>query len=87
MTYHVQFPGLGLSFTLNRVAFTLFGMPVYWYGILIASGLLLALLFAFISAMGSTGTASSSPRAWRWPSCSHSAMRDVSALIPTAWWM
>ena len=50
MTNHVEFPGLGLSFTLNRVAFTLFGMPVYWYGILIASGLLLALLFAFWKA-------------------------------------
>ena len=50
MTNHVEFPGLGLSFTLNRVAFTLFGMPVYWYGILIASGLLLALLVAFWKA-------------------------------------
>ena len=38
MTYHVQFPGLGLEFTLDRVAFTVFGMPIYWYGILIASG-------------------------------------------------
>ena len=27
MTNHVQFPGLGLSFTLDRVAFTVFGMP------------------------------------------------------------
>ena len=24
MTYHVQFPGLGLEFTLDRVAFTVF---------------------------------------------------------------
>lgn len=47
MIYHVEFPGLGLEFTLNRVAFTLFGMPIYWYGILIAVGMLLALLFAF----------------------------------------
>ena len=39
MTNHVEFPGLGLSFTLDRVAFTVFGMPVYWYGILIAGGL------------------------------------------------
>lgn len=38
----VTFPGLGLEFTLNRVAFTLLGRPVYWYGIIIASGLLLA---------------------------------------------
>ena len=50
MTNHVEFPGLGLSFTLDRVAFTVFGMPVYWYGILIAGGLLLGLLFAFWKA-------------------------------------
>ena len=27
MTNHVEFPGLGLSFTLDRVAFTVFGSP------------------------------------------------------------
>lgn len=46
-SFDVSFPGLGLEFTLNRVAFTLFGMPIYWYGILIALGMLLALVFAF----------------------------------------
>lgn len=50
MTYHVQFPGLGLEFTLDRVAFTVFGMPIYWYGILIATGLALAIVFAFSHA-------------------------------------
>ena len=47
MVNHVQFPGLGLSFTLNRVAFTLFGKDIYWYGILIALGMALAMAFAF----------------------------------------
>ncbi len=47
MINHVTFPGLGIELTLNRVAFTLFGMPIYWYGILIATGLTLALIFAF----------------------------------------
>ena len=42
MTHVVAFPGLGLEFTQNRVAFTVLGRPVYWYGIIIASGLLLA---------------------------------------------
>jgi len=42
MTNLVSFPGLGLEFELNRVAVVLFGRPVYWYGIIIASGLLLA---------------------------------------------
>ena len=40
----VFFPGLGLEFTLNRVAFTIpfFDRPVYWYGVIITSGLILA---------------------------------------------
>lgn len=38
----VSFPGLGLEFTLNRVAFELFGRPIYWYGVIIVSGLILA---------------------------------------------
>ena len=42
MVHVVSFPGLGLEFTLNRVAFEIFGRPVYWYGVIIACGLLLA---------------------------------------------
>ena len=42
MTNVVTFPGLGLEFTLNRVVFSVFGHPVYWYGIIITCGLLLA---------------------------------------------
>ena len=42
MTNVVTFPGLGLEFDLNRVAFELFGRPIYWYGIIIVSGMLLA---------------------------------------------
>lgn len=38
----VAFPGLGLEFHLDRVAFTLLGHPIYWYGIIIAGGFLLA---------------------------------------------
>ena len=40
----VSFPDLGLEFTLNRVAFTLpvLGRPVYWYGVIITCGLILA---------------------------------------------
>lgn len=47
MTNLVQFPGLGLEFEVNRVAFSLGGLNVYWYGLIIAGGLLLALIFAF----------------------------------------
>lgn len=41
----LSFPGLGLSFELNRVAFTVLGHPIYWYGIIIAAGFLLAVWF------------------------------------------
>lgn len=44
MTNTVFFPGLGLEFTLNRVAFTILGRPVYWYGVIIACGFLLGVL-------------------------------------------
>lgn len=47
MVYHVQFPGLGLAFTINRVALSIGGFDIYWYGVIIAVGMLLALLYAF----------------------------------------
>lgn len=37
----ITFPGLGLSFQIERVAFSLFGKDIYWYGIIIAVGFLL----------------------------------------------
>ncbi|NLP14016.1 MAG: prolipoprotein diacylglyceryl transferase [Clostridium sp.] len=39
----VKFPGLGLEFKIDRVAFSFFGIPVYWYGIIISAGFLLAI--------------------------------------------
>ena len=45
MTNTVFFPGLGMEFELNRVAFTIFGHNIYWYGIIIAAGFLLAVAF------------------------------------------
>ena len=47
MTNLVQFPGLGLQFEINRVAFSIGGINIYWYGVCIAVGLCLALVFAF----------------------------------------
>ena len=47
MTNLVQFPRLGLELEIDRVAFSLGGLNIYWYGIIIAAGLLLALAFAF----------------------------------------
>lgn len=41
----ITFPGLGLHFTVDPVAFTVFGHEIYWYGIIIATGFLLAVFF------------------------------------------
>ena len=45
--FHVQFPGLGLEFTIDRVALSIGGFNIYWYGVVIAAGMLLAMAFAF----------------------------------------
>lgn len=46
MTY-VSFPGLGIEpFHIDKVAFSLFGRDVAWYGILITCGMMLAVLYA-----------------------------------------
>lgn len=43
----IAFPGLGIKeFSINPVAFNLFGKEVFWYGIIIALGLVLAFLWA-----------------------------------------
>ena len=47
LTNLVQFPGLGLEFTINRVAFSIGSIHIYWYGVCIAVGICLALVFAF----------------------------------------
>ena len=43
---HVEFPGLGLAFDVNPVAFTIGSFEFRWYGILIALGFILAFLYA-----------------------------------------
>lgn len=43
----VSFPGLGIeNLPVSRVAFSLFGVPVYWYGLLIAIAIILSLFLA-----------------------------------------
>lgn len=44
MDKFIGFPGLNLSFNVNPVAFTLFGKDVYWYGVIIGSAIILAVL-------------------------------------------
>lgn len=47
--YHVQFPGLGINITLNPIAFKIGSHQIAWYGIIIATGFLLAFLYAMAS--------------------------------------
>ena len=44
--HDVSFPGLGIEFTINEVAFSVFGHEIRWYAILIATGFLLAFFYA-----------------------------------------
>ena len=48
--FHVSFPNLGWELTINRVAFSIGSFQVYWYGLIIATGLILALVYAHFSA-------------------------------------
>lgn len=43
---HITFPGLGISLNPDRIAFHIGTKPIYWYGIIIAVGFLLAVLYA-----------------------------------------
>lgn len=48
----VTFPGLGLEFELNSIAFSIFGKDIYWYGIIIAVGFILAVIYGCRRAAG-----------------------------------
>jgi len=46
-TYNVSFPGLGIgNLAVDRVAFRIFGLEVFWYGILISLAVLACVLLA-----------------------------------------
>ncbi len=50
MTDLISFPGLGFEVEVNRVAFSLGSIEIYWYAVIIATGFMLAMLFAFKNA-------------------------------------
>ncbi len=46
----VSFPGIDLELTVNRVAFNVFGIPIYYYGLIIALGFVAGIIVAsFVS--------------------------------------
>ena len=46
----ITFPNLGITVDPSPVAFTVFGKDIYWYGIIIAAGMLLGLYFCMKQA-------------------------------------
>ena len=44
-TYHVEFPGVGWSFDISPVAISIGNFSIYWYGIIIAVGFVLAVAY------------------------------------------
>lgn len=50
MGFNVQFPGLGLEFVVNRIAFSVFGMDIYWYGIIAATAMGVSFMVAMYMA-------------------------------------
>ena len=45
--YEIQFPELGWKFHIDPTAFTIAGIDIQWYALIIISGLLLAMLYCF----------------------------------------
>ena len=45
MTSHIEFPGLGIGFDISPIAFTIGTFSVYWYGILVATGCILGIIY------------------------------------------
>lgn len=43
--FEIQFPRLNWTFHINPTAFTIFGIDIQWYGIIITFGLVLALIY------------------------------------------
>ena len=46
----ITFPNLGIEIDPSPVAFTVFGKDIYWYGIIIAAGFLLAVFYMLARA-------------------------------------
>lgn len=43
---NIYFPHLNLQFNISPIAFNLFGLPVYWYGIILTTGIILGTLLS-----------------------------------------
>lgn len=48
--YHVKFPGLGINLTIDPIAFTIGDLSIHWYGVIIATGFVLAFLYVILNS-------------------------------------
>ena len=46
----ILFPNLGLEFTVNKIAFSIFGIDIAWYAILITLGIIIAMIISYRNA-------------------------------------
>ena len=40
----VAFPGFNLKFNINRIAFTIFGINIYWYGLIMVTAIVIGII-------------------------------------------
>ena len=50
LKHELLFPGLGISFEFSNVAFSIFGLDIYWYGIIVMCAMIVALCYVFLRA-------------------------------------
>lgn len=50
LKHELLFPRLGISFEFSNVAFSIFGLDIYWYGIIVMCAMIVALCYVFLRA-------------------------------------
>ena len=46
----ISFPNLGLEFMVNKIAFSIFGIDIAWYAIIITFGIIVAMMISYRNA-------------------------------------
>lgn len=50
LKHELLFPKLGISFNFSSVAFSIFGLDIYWYGIVVMCAMIVAICYIFLRA-------------------------------------
>ncbi len=48
LKHELLFPNLGISFNFSSVAFSIFGLDIYWYGIIVMCAMIVAICYIFL---------------------------------------